>query len=85
MTIKGTVRGGVIIPEAGSDLAEGTEVVIDTLPADEHDLDQAYEDLRAELRRRVEIRDAGEGKFCDAATVLARIEQLRRARRSQSA
>ena len=80
IAIKGTVRGGVIIPEAGSHLVEGTEVVIEAIPAEEHELDQAYEELRVELRRRVESVDAGKGDFRDAAFLLAEIELLRQGR-----
>ena len=54
-----------------------------TRPLDDDELDLAYEELRAELRRRVERCDAGEGEFLGPEAVLRMIEELRQARRSQ--
>ena len=49
MTLRGKVRGGVIVPEQGAALEEGAEVLIETLPNTDAELDVAYEELKAKV------------------------------------
>lgn len=81
MTVRGKVRGGVIVPEDGAAFEEGADVLIETLPNSDAELDTAYEQLKAKLARASANADGG--KFFTPHEVQREIDGLRRGTRTE--
>lgn len=67
MVQHGTVRNGVIVPDAPVGLADGTRVVFEPAPADwpddlDHPPAETHEEHIAILRQSVEDKNAGRGR-----------------------